>query len=384
MTYADISDVSQGKTVRWQNPIPFSDAPSRARRLVSHNDTLLSTVRTYLRAVTRVDKPPSNAVVSTGFAVIRPHAIDARFLGYALQSDGFIDQLVARSVGVSYPAISPLDVGKIKVPVPNQQDQVAIADYLDHETATIDAFVSDTLTFAKLAAERSAAQYAQWLTRGTRSNSALTEEHEVDWLQGALIPEHWESVKLGLVSQLRSGDAITAADIEPSGKYPVYGGGGLRGYTSTWTHREDQVMFGRQGALCGQVFRGRGPLFATEHAVVVQPTRSVDLKWLESLLRYMNLGQYSTSAAQPGLSVDDISKLKIIQPPLEEQRIIAENIARDELALASIRKDFETAINLARERRAALISTAVTGQLDVSQRDRSAADQLEEEVLQRA
>lgn len=323
--------------------------------------------------------------VSPAYTVVAPRPeVEPEFFKYVLKSRGYVSQIASLTDQLrDGQTMRFTEFNRTSLPVPPLSEQRAIADYLDHETAEIDTFLADTQAFAQLATERSTTRYATWLTNGTSQNPKLTKDHDVGWLQGAAIPEHWETVKLGLTAQLRSGNGIPATDIEPSGEYPVYGGGGLRGYTSSWTHRENQVMFGRQGALCGQVFLGHGPLFATEHAVVVRPVGSLDLKWLESLLRFMNLGQYSTSAAQPGLSVDDISKLKIIRPPLKEQQSIARSIARDQRTMTSMHQDFEAATNLARERRAALISAAVTGQIDVTKRRKPVAEQLEDEVLQK-
>ncbi|WP_162899985.1 restriction endonuclease subunit S [Halomonas sp. JS92-SW72] len=92
MTYADISSVSLGQGIVNTEEFAFADAPSRARRLVKAGDTLVSTVRTYLRAITVVREPPENLVASTGFAVLRPGSdIDANFLGYFATSDAFVN-----------------------------------------------------------------------------------------------------------------------------------------------------------------------------------------------------------------------------------------------------------------------------------------------------
>lgn len=278
------------------------------------------------------------------------------------------------------PSMTQSDLGSEPIAIPPLFEQQLIVDYLDQETAEIDAFIEEAELLAELEDERAATQFSSWLTNGTGETTTRTKAHQVEWLYGVDIPTHWKSVKLGLITRLRSGSSIRGIDIETSGDFPVYGGGGLRGYTSTWTHQEDHVMFGRQGALCGQVFLGQGPFYATEHAVVVTPTVELDSKWLESMLRFMNLRQYSTSAAQPGLSVEDISKLKVLQPPKTEQSVIAGKIAEYELAVAATKDDLNDAIELAQERRAALISAAVTGQIDVAQKHKPVAEVLEDEA----
>jgi type I restriction enzyme S subunit len=97
----------------------FIDAPSRARRVVRHGDVLISTVRTYLKAIAPVKNPPENFIASTGFAVVR-HGSDAApgYLAYALRTDGFVGEVISRSVGVSYPAINSRDLMNITIPAP--------------------------------------------------------------------------------------------------------------------------------------------------------------------------------------------------------------------------------------------------------------------------
>ena len=133
----------------------FGDAPSRARRRVQPGDTIISTVRTYLRAVWPVVGATDDLVVSTGFVVLSPRpGLDARFLGWLAQSDLVIEEVVARSVGVSYPAINGLDVGELAVPVPSLHAQRAIAAYLDAETAAIDALLTARRHMLELLEER--------------------------------------------------------------------------------------------------------------------------------------------------------------------------------------------------------------------------------------
>ncbi|PRZ12209.1 restriction endonuclease subunit S [Nesterenkonia sandarakina] len=367
-----------GMMLKSRDTISFQTAVGLGAEIIPENSSLMAKIGA-ATVLGRVAQNPKECCIDNNLmALIPKDGTHPRFLYYLLHT---IDLAPLMNPG----AVPNLNLHAFRhrvVPYPEPSSQFAIADYLDHEIAEIDAFISDTKGFAALALERSSAQHAIWLTQGTKQNPTLTQDHEVDWLQGARIPEHWETVKLGLVARLRSGDSITAADIDPSGEYPVYGGGGLRGYTSSWTHNDDQVMFGRQGALCGQVFVGHGPLFATEHAVVVEPSGSLDLKWLEYLLHFMNLGQYSTSAAQPGLSVDDVSKLRIFRPPLDEQESVGRYIARDQASMDVVHQEFKTATTLALERRAALISAAVTGQIDVTERRKPVAEELEDEVRQ--
>jgi len=152
--YIDISSVGQGKLVAKPSRMRFSEAPLRARRLVRKDDVVISTVRTYLRAVWPVLGPTDDLVVSTGFAVVSPHSIDARYLSWCLQSDTFLDELTARSVGVSYPAIDVATLGNIKIPLPSIAKQRTVADRLESATAPIEALIARKHRLRELIGER--------------------------------------------------------------------------------------------------------------------------------------------------------------------------------------------------------------------------------------
>ena len=152
--YVDISTVGQGRLVAEPATMNFSEAPKRARRLVKRDDTIVSTVRTYLKAVWPVQGPTDNLVVSTGFAVISPHSVYPRYLSWYLQSDTFLDQVTARSVGVSYPAVDTMSLGEIKIWLPTVAEQREIADLLDSETSHIDSLIAQEQHLVKLLLER--------------------------------------------------------------------------------------------------------------------------------------------------------------------------------------------------------------------------------------
>jgi type I restriction enzyme, S subunit len=178
------------------------------------------------------------------------------------------------------------------------------------------------------------------------------------------IPAHWEVCALKRLASLKSGETINSDSIEEVGDYPVFGGNGLRGFTSSYTHQGTFALIGRQGALCGNVNYAHGKFWASEHAVVVSPLKPVETIWLGELLRAMNLNQYSVSAAQPGLSVEIISALPLPFPPLPEQTAIAAFLDRETGKIDALVAEQEKLIALLKEKRQAVISHAVTKGLD--------------------
>jgi len=180
----------------------------------------------------------------------------------------------------------------------------------------------------------------------------------VDWLGS--IPEHWDVKKLRYVARLRSGDNITSEQFDDDGAYPVFGGNGVRGCSSHFTHDGRFVLIGRQGALCGNVNYASGKFWASEHAVVVSPLTEFATVWMGELLRTMNLNQYSVSAAQPGLSVDAISALKIPVPPSSDQGAIADFLDCETAKIDALILKKQTLIEKVQEKRSALVSRTVT------------------------
>ncbi len=185
----------------------------------------------------------------------------------------------------------------------------------------------------------------------------------IDWL--GEIPEHWEVKKLKYISDLRSGSNLTSSQIKLSDSFPVYGGNGLRGYYSEYTHNGNFVLIGRQGALCGNINYANGEFWATEHAVVATPKVEYQIIWFGELLRTMNLNQYSVAAAQPGLAVDTIKNLAIPVSSFEEQTAIVQYIETETTRITTKAEKTKKLIDLLKEYKQSLISEVVTGKVKV-------------------
>lgn len=134
--YVEISDVDSVNGVKNFTEYEFKNAPSRARRITKVDDVIVSTVRTYLKAIARIKD--DDLIVSTGFAVLRAKDIDVDYLAYCSLSQYFIDDVISESVGVSYPAINASQLVNIKIALPGINEQKEIADYLNQRCAEID------------------------------------------------------------------------------------------------------------------------------------------------------------------------------------------------------------------------------------------------------
>jgi type I restriction enzyme S subunit len=133
----------------------FSDAPSRAERMFKHNDILVSTVRTYLKAIALAQDTPENRVASSGFAVLRPNnRVNPEYLYYVLRSKPFVDWIVANSEGVSYPAISTQRLSDMRIPVPDHDTQENIIEFINTQVSDIDTLINKGVELSGLLYEK--------------------------------------------------------------------------------------------------------------------------------------------------------------------------------------------------------------------------------------
>jgi type I restriction enzyme S subunit len=174
--YIDIGNVTLEQGVAARERMIFANAPSRARKPVREGDVIVSTVRTYLKAVAAIGSEDHGSVVSTGFAVLRANShADSRFLYRIFQSNPFVEAVLASSTGVSYPAINPSALGSIKIPVPDIDTQKTIAAFLDRETAHIDQLIERKERQIALLIERKTSSIHQQVRRGIGGNNRLKD-----------------------------------------------------------------------------------------------------------------------------------------------------------------------------------------------------------------
>ena len=291
------------------------NAPSRAQQIVHSGDIIFATTRpTQLRWAVIPDSYDGQ-VVSTGYCVIRPDrfSIITNYLAHTLGTTSFLKYLKANQILGNYPSIPDSRIQEFRIPVPPFEVQREIARVLDK--------------FTQLEAELEAELEAR--------------HHQYKYYQKTLLTpadKSYHTASLGELFELRAGKFISATLITPErdAEHPIpcFGGGGLRGYVSSHNQNGDLVLIGRQGALCGNVKRASGKFYATEHAVVVSPKSAVDIRWAFHLLSHMNLNQYASKSAQPGLSVNMLKQLSVPVPPLPVQ-----------VATASILDKFDSLVN---------------------------------------
>lgn len=163
LRYIDIGNVNSNGSITDIQEFTFKNAPSRARRIVKKGDIIISTVRTYLQAITLINEDDENLIASTGFAVLRPKKnVDVEFLNYALRGNNFIDAVNKNSYGVSYPAINSTTLSALSIFIPNtKEEQTQIVKHIKTETTTIDTAIAKTEREIELIKEYKEAMIAE-------------------------------------------------------------------------------------------------------------------------------------------------------------------------------------------------------------------------------
>jgi type I restriction enzyme S subunit len=386
IVYVEIGGVDAVEGIVAKEQLVLEDAPSRARRLVRHGDTVVSTVRTYLRAIAPIHDPEPNLVVSTGFAVIRPRELDPDYLGYALRSPLFIETIVSRSTGVSYPGINASEIGNIEVAYPPLPEQRAIAAFLDERTARIDALVARKRRLVQLLKEKRQALITRAVTRGLDPKVKM-KESGVPWL--GEVPEHWEVKRLkDVLSEPMQYGANEAAELEDL-DLPRYvritdvdDAGNLREETfrslptevaRPYLLRDGDILFARSGATVGKTFL-YAPSWGTAcyAGYLIRARCDKASMYAPFLYRFVNSRHYwqwldsnTIQATIQNVSADKYKGLPIPVPPLPEQRAIAAFLDERTARIDNLITKIEQAVERLQEYRTALISAAVTGKVRV-------------------
>ena len=191
--YIEIGSVEYGKGITSTERMTYGKAPSRARRIVKKGDVIISTVRTYLKAVAYINDSHDEQIASTGFAVLRPINIYDRFLYYSVLADDFIQKVEANSVGISYPAITTTKLMTFKIPTLPLYEQQAIANYLDDRCSKIDTIIAEAKASIEEYKELKQAVIYEAVTKGLDKNVEM-KDSGVEWVEK--IPNNWHIVKI--------------------------------------------------------------------------------------------------------------------------------------------------------------------------------------------
>lgn len=382
--YVEISDVSLTGGIEKSTPMLFHEAPSRARRKVRAGDLLVSTVRTYLKAIAAVENASDDLIASTGFCVIRPaDGLNPAFAGWVAKSEEFVGEVVARSVGVSYPAINASQLVELSIPLPPLETQKRIAAFLDEKTARIDALIAKKQALLDRLAEKRQATITQAVTKGLNPAAAM-KDSGIDWL--GQIPAHWEvwPLKRYLAQSLYG----VSASLEPTGDVAILRMGNLQDGELDFSDlrfldevdasillKADDVVFNRTNSLDlvgkAAIYRGNydGALSLASYLVLFRFDARYDPLYANYVMGtnvLMALGRTLAlpSIGQANLNPSRYAAIRFPVPPSPEQKEIASYISGQLEALKETEAQIRASIGKLAEYRSALITSAVIGQIE--------------------
>jgi type I restriction enzyme S subunit len=338
-----------------------------------------------------VESLPGLACLNSHLLLFRPVKIDGvptyspRFAFYFMQTSYFQEHIKVHGTGATFLGVSQATIGRYQVILPSLPEQTAIASFLDHETAKIDALVAEQERLVELLKEKRQSLISHAVTKGTNPKAPM-KDSRIDWL-GA-VPSSWEVV--GLTKYLTS-------VVDYRGRTPTKVTEGIflvtarnirdgsvnysiseeyidpREYESTMRRGKPEVgdvLFTTEAPL-GQVANVDRTDVALAQRVIKFRGQSGVLN--NYFLKYWMMGSFSqadmerlaTGSTALGIKGSKVVQLRLCLPPINEQAQIVEYIDAGLSRLDALTGEAQQAIDLLQERRTALISAAVTGQVDV-------------------
>ena len=380
--YVEISDVDSVSGINNHTDYTFANAPSRARRITRKNDVIISTVRTYLKAIATVKE--DDLIVSTGFAVIRPTKVNQKYLAYSLLNDDFLGEVISKSVGVSYPAINATDLIEIKIPVPPREEQETIAAFLDHKVGQIDATIAEKEQMLEDLKNYRSAIISEAVTKGLDKNVEM-KDSGVEWI--GMIPKHWNINKLKFFADISTG-TTPSTDNEEYWKEPTENWYTPSDFCEENVHLEtssrkvsttafqesacrvfkkDVVLVVGIGATLGKIGISSVECSANQQINAIEFYDNVyplfGAYYLSSLKEVMKSLASAATLAIMNQSVT--GSIPFVCPTLDEQKEIADYLEKKTKSIGSLLNQIEVQIDELKSYKSALITEAVTGKIDL-------------------
>lgn len=392
--YVDISSVDLIQGITNIEVIPFGKAPSRARRIVRNGDTIVSTVRTYLKAIAPIKNPPDNMIVSTGFAVIRPKQnVIPSYLSYYFQSQDFVDAVGANSIGVSYPAINPSTLVSIPCSYPpDNQEQIKITKFLDYKISQIDRLIEKKKALIENLKEQRITIINQVVTKGLKPDVPV-KNSGFEWLED--VPAHWTLRKMRHLFSFGRGLGITKSDLREEG-IPCLNYGEIHSKysfevipekhelkcvaeaylsegTSSLLQYGDFVFADTsediEGAGNFSYMNGHLPTFAGYHTITAKLETNDIPRFLayqfDSIMFRHQIRKSVTGVKVFSVTQQILKGCSVWLPPESEQLDIVAYLDTQLNTLDDMLKVNDITIDKLNEYRTALITAAVTGQIDI-------------------
>ena len=313
-------------------------------------------------------------IVSPSYNVYRPDSsyIVSEFFDYLCRIPQFSTEVKSRSTGVweSRLRLYPEAFLSIRFAIPSLPEQFSIVAFLDRETVKIDALVVEQERLIELLKEKRQAIISHAVTKGLNPDVPM-KDSGIEWL--GKVPEHWQVGPVKRFFSVLDGRRIPLSAEERgsrNGEYPYYGASGIIDFVDDWIFDEDLILVSEDGAnLINRStpisFVARGKYWVNNHAHILKPIDDALTYWSERI-EAVDLFPFVTGSAQPKLTIDALANILIAVPPCSEERKAIEiYILEAAVRAEALITEAQRAIDVLKERRAALISAAVTGRIDV-------------------
>ena len=301
--YLDISSVGTGFYTEVRR-LKLEEAPSRAKRLVSDGDTIISTVRPGNKSYCYLKKTTPRMVVSTGFAVLRAKKdlLDERFLYYLVSNPAFTEYLVAHEKGAAYPAVGTETIENAIVNIPDLPTQKKISDIL----GSLDDKIELNRRMNETLEQMAMAVYKHWFVDFGPFQDGEFEESEF-----GTIPKGWKVVNLADIAFVQSGKR--PPNVKKEAPFPIYGGGGVMGMTDEPLFSHPVVVTGRVGTL-GLFFRVNNQCWPSDNTLVIYPKNHANFNFIYQLLKMINIDSLRRGSTQPLITQGELKNVKVILP----------------------------------------------------------------------
>ena len=389
--YVDIGSVTYGIKGFVTERMTFDAAPSRAKRIVKKGDTLISTVRTYLKAIAFIDEDFSDLIASTGFAVISPRKqIFHKYCSYLLTSEFIIDKICALSTGISYPATNATAIGDLFFLIPPLPEQTAIAAYLDTKTEKIDRKIDLLSQKATKYGKLKQSLISETVTRGLNKTVPM-KDSGVEWV--GKLPEHWKVKPFKQISTMKGRigwQGLKHSEFIDEGPFLITGMNFKKGkinWSNVYHISEDRykqapeiqlkdhdILMTKDGTMGKLLYVENIPnpykASLNSHLLVLRPIKkSYYSRYMYYQLDSVTFRHY-TEIVKAGTTFFGISQAAVgryiaVLPPLNEQKAIAKYLDEKTAHIDRIVDSINTKIDKLKELRKTLINDVVTGKIKV-------------------
>jgi len=369
--------------------------PSGVSNRFQRGDVLFGKLRPYLA---KACIPYFNGLCSSELLVLRARGHDRRYLLYQLLSEGFVSLVDSSTYGAKMPRASWDFIGACTLPCPDVDEQRAIADFLDAETAELNTLIAKKRELIEKLKEKRTALISRTVTRGLppeAARAASLNSHPklkpsgIEWLGD--IPEHWKVVRFGRCAFFQEGPGlrnwqfmdtgvrvICVTNITDSGidffSYEKFIS--EEEYLETYRHftvMKGDLLLSSSGNSWGKVaeFQSDEPSILNTSTIRINCNRARTfsrsfLKWLlQADSTRKQLGVFMTGSCQPNFGPSHLARVLVPLPSPDEQSAIADYLDQETAKIDRMVEKVETAIERLQEYRTALINAAVTGKIDV-------------------